>query len=176
MDLTRKVAQCVCGNKLIFRRQITVNVSVYGKLAKVKAYVLKNNTPNLFETDWTKLFNLWGLPISSFCMNEIYLPSTNMMDEKILRDLENKFPDVFWEGLGKCSKIKVTFELYDNAVSLFKPKHSIPFAALGSIKEMDKLENLGVISPVDFSEWSALRSTWKRKIVILEFEWITPWG
>ena len=36
LDLTQKVAQSVCGNKLIFRGQIIVNVSVKGKLAKAK--------------------------------------------------------------------------------------------------------------------------------------------
>ncbi len=39
MYLISKVAQSVCGNKLIFRGQITVNVSVIGKMAKEKAYV-----------------------------------------------------------------------------------------------------------------------------------------
>ena len=56
--LISKVAQSVCGNKLIFRGQITVNVSVNGKLVKVKAYVFKNDTPNLFGTDWIELFDL----------------------------------------------------------------------------------------------------------------------
>ena len=37
LDLTWKVTQSVCGNKLIFRGQITVNVSVNGKLGKAKA-------------------------------------------------------------------------------------------------------------------------------------------
>ena len=64
---------------------------------------------------------------------------------------------MFSEGLGKCSKIKVTFELKVNVVPVFKPKHSVPFAALESInKELNRLENLGVILPVDYSEWSEL--------------------
>ena len=41
LDLTWNAAWSVYGNKLIFRGQITVNVSVNGKLAKAKAYLLK---------------------------------------------------------------------------------------------------------------------------------------
>ena len=57
LDLTRKVTRSVCGNKLIFRGQITVNVSVNGKMTKAKAYILKNDTLCLFGTNWIELFD-----------------------------------------------------------------------------------------------------------------------
>ena len=70
--------------------------------------------------------------ISSFCNNtKITLPS----GRKILYVPKNKIPDEFSEGLGKCSKIKATFELKDNAVPVFKLKRSVPFAALESINK-----------------------------------------
>ena len=79
-------------------------------------------------------------------------------------DMGSKFPDMFSEGLGKCSKIKATFQFIDNAVPVFKPKHIVFFAALESIsKELNRLENLGVISPVDYSEWSAPMMYVKKK-------------
>ena len=44
----------------------------------------------------------------------------------------------------------------DYAVPVFKPKRCVPFAARKSINnELDRLENLGVISPVDYSDWIA---------------------
>ena len=83
LALSRKVACSVCGNKLIFRGQITVNVSVSGKLVKVKVYVWKNDTPNLFGTDWIELFDLGDLPVSLFYnYMKITSPSTNMVDQK----------------------------------------------------------------------------------------------
>ena len=48
-----------------------------------------------------------------------------MVDEKFKIYLKNKFADVFSVGLGRCSKIKATFELKDNAVPIFKPIHSV---------------------------------------------------
>ena len=61
LDLTREGERSVCGNKLIFKGRITVNFSLNSKLAKAKAYVLKNDTPNLFGTDWIELFSLRNL-------------------------------------------------------------------------------------------------------------------
>ena len=55
--------------------------------------------------------------------------------------------------MGKCSKIKATFEIKDNAVSVFKPKLFLLLLLLN--KDLDRFENLGVISLVDYSEWSA---------------------
>ena len=83
LDLTRKVTRSICGNELIFRGQITVNVSVIGKLAKAKAYILKNDTTDLIVIESIELFDLWDLPISSFCKyTKITSPSTNMAKEK----------------------------------------------------------------------------------------------
>ena len=71
---------------------------------------------------------------------------------------------MFSEGLGKCSQIKATFELKDNAVPGFKQKRSVPFAAWETInKELESLKNLGVISPVDYSEWSSPTVNVKKK-------------
>ena len=87
-----------------------------------------------------------------------------MADEKFKMGLKNKLPNVLSEGLWKCSKIKATFELKDNADPVFKPKAGVPFAALESInKELDRLENLRIISSVDYSEWSAQTIYVKKK-------------
>ena len=39
-----------------------------------------------------------------------------------------KFPDVFSEGLRKCSKIKVTFEFKDHAVSVLAGSFVVIFS------------------------------------------------
>ena len=59
------------------------------------------NTNNLFGTDAIKKFNLWDLPISSFC-NKI---KEYKNDPQIIKEeIKKTFPDVFSEGLGKCKK------------------------------------------------------------------------
>ncbi|XP_014785731.1 uncharacterized protein K02A2.6-like [Octopus bimaculoides] len=66
------------------------------------------------------------------------------------------YPDIFSKELGICEKIKVKFQLKENAVPVFKPKRNVPFAVLNQVeKELKLLEDLEVIEKVDYSEWAA---------------------
>ena len=64
--------------------------------------------------DWIEKFNLWDCPMS---------PTTNT--EKSKQELKQKFPEVFSGGLEKCTKIKVQFQVKDNAQPIFKKKGDI---------------------------------------------------
>ena len=60
------------------------------------------NPNNLFGTDAISKFNRWDLPISSFC-NKI---KEYKDDPQIIKEEINKtFPEVFSEGLGRCTEI-----------------------------------------------------------------------
>ena len=49
-------------------------------------------------------------------------------------------------------------------LSLFSNQNTVPFASLESInKEQNRLENLVVISPVDYRDWSSLTFYVKKK-------------
>lgn len=63
---SEKVAKGVTGRKLNFIGEFMCNISFGGKTCKAKVYVLKN-TSDLLGTDWMALFDLWDIPISSFC-------------------------------------------------------------------------------------------------------------
>ena len=66
----------------------------------MRIFVMRN-TNNLFGTDAIMKFNLWDLPISSFC-NKIkeYKDDPQIIKEEI----KKTFPEVFSEGLGRCTK------------------------------------------------------------------------
>ena len=50
--------------------------------------------------------------------------------------------------------MSVIFELREN-IPVFKPKRNVPFTALNKInKELNCLENMGVISKVEYSNWA----------------------
>ena len=101
-------------------------------------------------------FNLWKLPINFFC-NKINVSSfKNRITENVIKDLKIKFPQVFSEGLGICKRTEAKFEVKENAKPIFKRKRNVPFGALEQIdKELERLENLGVISRIEFSEWAS---------------------
>ena len=62
--------------------------------------------------DWIVLINLYKLPINSFCNKiDASCPSTNRVAENLMKDLKIKFPEIFSERLGRCTKMKVKFEV-----------------------------------------------------------------
>ena len=62
----------------------------------------------------------------------------------------------FSGGIRKCSKLKAKLKVKDGAQPIFKKKRSVSFAALEKInKELDRLEQAGIKSKTDFSEWAA---------------------
>ena len=81
-------------------------------------------------------------------------PTTNI--EKLKREHKQKFPEVFSGSLGKCKKIKVQFQVKDNAQPHIKKMRNVLFAALERInEELDRLERADILSKTDFSKWAA---------------------
>ena len=95
--------------------------------------------------------------MNSFC-NKVDV-STKVKDKEtknLMNELKNEFPNVFSEGLGECEKTKVKIELKDNVKPVFRPKRNVPFAALESVNaELERLEDLGVISKISYSDWAS---------------------
>ncbi|XP_055639967.1 uncharacterized protein K02A2.6-like [Toxorhynchites rutilus septentrionalis] len=69
---------------------------------------------------------------------------------------ESEFPSVFTDKLGLCTKTKVKLELKENCKPVFRPKRPVAYAMYDAVDcELDRLEQLKVITPVDYSEWAA---------------------
>ena len=130
-----RVAWGVSGKKLNFKGEFMWHIWFLGKTLKSRVYVLQN-TSHLFGSDWIVLFDLWQLPINSYCNRvDVSSKSKNKEIEKQVEDLKNSFPRVFSEGLGKFVKTKMKFELKENVKPVFKPNRKIPFAILEPVNE-----------------------------------------
>ena len=150
--MTSKTVRTVTEDKIKFEGEIIIPVSLNGITKKLKVFVLKN-TENLFGSDWFRKFNLWDQPINTFCQK---VECITVEAEKIKMELKGIFPEVFSAGLGKCTKIKVKFELKENTRPILRKKRNVPFAANEEInKELDRLGNMGILSKGEFSEWAA---------------------
>ncbi len=66
MSTKKKIARGVPGKKLNFKGEFSCNISFMERTFKLKVYVLPGMW-NLFGTEWVVLFDLWQLPINSFC-------------------------------------------------------------------------------------------------------------
>ena len=70
--------------------------------------------------------------------------------DKLKKHLKIKFPDIFSEGLGFCSKLKAKFKVKKNVMPVFQPKRAVPYTSVEIIdKELERLEKLGVIEKTD---------------------------
>ena len=71
--------------------------------------------------------------------------------------LLDQYGEVFQLGLGTMTQIKAQLSLQPDTRPLFHRPHSVPFSIRDKVgKELDRLEELGVLRRLDFSEWAAL--------------------
>ncbi|XP_055589226.1 uncharacterized protein K02A2.6-like [Uranotaenia lowii] len=115
-------------------------------------YVTSVKGLNLLGLDFIDAFNLWDQPLASVC-NQVN--RSNSIPISLNRYI-NRFPEVFREGLGLCRKTKVQLFLKPNAQPVFRQKRPVPFHAVEKVEaELQRLQQLGIISPVDYSDWAA---------------------
>ena len=70
--------------------------------------------------------------------------------------LKDKFNNVFQEGLGCCTKVKATLKLKSYSKPIFRPKRPVTYAALATVEnELNRLQQAGVIQPINYSSWVA---------------------
>ena len=154
----RKIAHDITGNRLKF---VTEMLYIYRKTLKLKGFIM-NQTQNLFCMEWIGSFNLLNQPINSFSYSVSL--NTNKV-EKSKKELMIQFPEIFSEGLRKCSKAKATFKIEEDVMPNFSPKRKVHFATEGSInKELDSLEKIGMLTKMDYSEWANPTVYMKKKV------------
>ena len=66
MRKTNKTARAVTGDKMKFKGELTLPVTLNGTTKKVKVFVHKQSE-NLVGTDWMEHFQLWSQSINNFC-------------------------------------------------------------------------------------------------------------
>ncbi|XP_040157579.1 uncharacterized protein K02A2.6-like [Anopheles arabiensis] len=117
---------------------------------KTKAATIRVACVNLLllGADIIDAFDLGSLPMNAYC-------GTVSTATPIAKQLETKFPSVF-RGSGLCTKARIKVQVKENTQPTFCPKRPVAYAMQEAVnKELDRLEQLGVITPVDYSEWAA---------------------
>ncbi|XP_041767811.1 uncharacterized protein K02A2.6-like [Anopheles merus] len=79
----------------------------------------------------------------------------HLMGSRSISRLVN-FEQSINDSLGHCRKLKVKLFLKPNAKPIFCPKRPVPFNTIPLVDaELTRLQSLGILEPVDFSEWAA---------------------
>lgn len=131
---------------------ILVNIELNGEKRTARCTVT-NKCDNLFGIPWIKLFSLWDKPASAFC-NQVTAPPKDSAG--LVRELQESFAPVFEKTLGKCNEFKASLHLQPNASPIFRQKRPVPFHVMALVtEELERLEQSGIISPVQFSLYAA---------------------
>uniref|UniRef100_A0A914CQ61 RNA-directed DNA polymerase n=1 Tax=Acrobeloides nanus TaxID=290746 RepID=A0A914CQ61_9BILA len=78
------------------------------------------------------------------------------IQEKFVNELKAAYPEVFEEGLGHCNQGKAIIKLKEGAQPAFCRARPVPLShKLAVEQELARLEQMGVISHVDYSQWAA---------------------
>uniref|UniRef100_A0A8R1DHX7 RNA-directed DNA polymerase n=1 Tax=Caenorhabditis japonica TaxID=281687 RepID=A0A8R1DHX7_CAEJA len=117
-------------------------------------YVREKDT-NLIGMSWLSQSPLMRKAMDSM-VNQIELPSAGKAASRLETKLTEEFPTVFSERLGRCCKEKAQFRTSDNAPPIFKRARPVPYGSLEAVeKELERLQDIGVIEPVTHSKWAS---------------------
>ena len=142
----------------------TVNVQVGTELHKnLKLVVLDEQLgQNIFGLDWSDVFSLTSQGTSALDSiatgsHSCSAVTVSDADSKIaLATLKSKFPLVFSDVLGRCTKTNVSIYLKPDSKPVFCKPRPLPFSVKLNVKvELDRLVNLGILTRINFSEWAA---------------------
>ncbi|XP_037929798.1 uncharacterized protein K02A2.6-like, partial [Teleopsis dalmanni] len=150
LQTTNKKAGDVSGNVIPLLGSFACVVNLNGREEYDVCYV----TPlklNVFGIDWITTFDLWSVPISSFC-KAIQLTSCDKLNDEI----KARFPSLFSNDLGCCTKTQATLRLKEGARPVYRNARPVPYAAAPIVSaELERLQHLGVISPIEYSQSAA---------------------
>ncbi|XP_053692482.1 uncharacterized protein K02A2.6-like [Sabethes cyaneus] len=126
-------------------------VNIGGKSKRCLCRVASPNLDlNILGSDWLELFELWDVPISSFC-NKVtnQQPCTDNF-------LRARFPKAFSSEMGLCTKTKVRLTLKADPKPVYRAKRPVAYSVQGAVEdELQRLQALGILQPVDHSDWAA---------------------
>ncbi|XP_026314449.1 LOW QUALITY PROTEIN: uncharacterized protein K02A2.6-like [Hyposmocoma kahamanoa] len=123
-------------------------VTYSGETKILDVYVIDNGGPPLLGRDFISVFNLELTPVH-FCN---HVPS----DDYELQSLLKQHAKVFSDQLGCFNKYKIKLSLKEGARPVFFKARPVAFALREKIEqELDRLCNIGVIEPVECSEFAS---------------------
>ncbi|XP_058122771.1 uncharacterized protein K02A2.6-like [Anopheles ziemanni] len=142
-------ARSASGDQLEIVGEFRATVAIKQQRKRAVIYVA-NSELALLGIDLAEAFALWSVPIDQLC-NRVTTALPNAPEE-----IERKFPRLFQPAMGLCTKAQVKLHLKENYRPVFCPKRPVAYAMHDAVnKELDRLEILHIITPVDFSEWAA---------------------
>uniref|UniRef100_T1I2T8 CCHC-type domain-containing protein n=1 Tax=Rhodnius prolixus TaxID=13249 RepID=T1I2T8_RHOPR len=137
-------------NKEVIRPlgETAVKVQHKGTTKTLKLFVVQEDYSSIMGWDWIRQLNI--LPISNCDANV-----NNIQIDATVNELLNKYDSLFGSSVKPVKNYNYNISLKNDARPVFKRARPVPFTLLPSVeKELQRLEDEGVISKTTFSEWA----------------------
>lgn len=139
-------------NKIKLLAEFDCQVRLKGEVQNCSLSVVEIDTLSIFGTDWCDIFRIWDQPLNAICCQI----KEAVISPDILPKIRMDFADIFQDTPAKCIKAQVQLHLKSDSKPIFRAKRPVAYSMLPHIEdELNRLESLGIISPVDFSDWAA---------------------
>ena len=138
------------GERITPKGELTVDVKIKGRIyQKLPLIVVDSPGPPLLGRDWMRVVNIEWRDINHM---ELKQEQKAEMEER-LRRLKEHYSSVFEDCLGKLVGMKARLTLKPDATPRFVKARPVPYTIRPKIeKELEKLQQIGVLSPVTWSE------------------------
>lgn len=110
--------------------------------------MVKGDAPPLFGREWLSKVKL------DWTMIKAVRSTIPVPEDCALAALLNNRAAVFQEGLGTLKGFEVALTLNPEHKPKFFQAQTVPYALRPKVEELVHLEQVGVISPIQFSEWA----------------------
>lgn len=136
--------QTYTGEPIKVEGSTVVLVEHNGQSASLPLIVTQEKGPTLLGRDWMSALKLDWRTI--FKMEAIHTL------EKVL----DKYSDVFKDELGRVQGVSAKIHVDPNTRPQFHKARPVPFALRKKVEEeLERLQTLGIIQPIQFSDWAA---------------------
>ncbi|KAI4881016.1 hypothetical protein NFI96_011261 [Prochilodus magdalenae] len=137
------------GENIPLLGQVTVKVKYEDQRANLPLVIVRGDRPALLGRNWLSQLKLNWKGIFSVASAR---GAVDLELEAVLQRHQNVFSD----GPGTIREFKASINVKPNAKPIFKKARPVPYALKDAVgRELDRLEQLGIISKVDRSEWAA---------------------
>ncbi|CAH8498480.1 unnamed protein product [Schistosoma intercalatum] len=160
MKPSKKTAKNASGGVLKLVGELQCEFSFNGTNCTGICYLTERPNLDLLGLDMLDKLGIMDIPINSVCNVSCSSLDTPLLPkktgERLLEKLKRKFASVFQNSLGHCTKMKAHLPVKPDAIPIFRPRRPVPYAALELVdQELNRLQQAGVIRPVNYSAWAA---------------------
>ncbi|XP_054288024.1 uncharacterized protein K02A2.6-like [Macrosteles quadrilineatus] len=154
LETTNIAFRTYSGNIIKPEGKVKINVTYCGRCVKEELHIVPTGHEALLGRQWIRAL---GIELNK--LNEDTNQSTQISQIKRIQSPEEifqSFSNIFEEKIGCVPDFKVSLQLRNGAKPIFVKERNVPHALTDRVnKELDTLENEGIISPVEASDWGS---------------------